>query len=599
MANSKKPLIRLTSREYDTIKEDLINHAKINYEDTVRGFNKGSVNSYYVDIVSYVGDILNYYIDYSTNEMNPLTAFEPRNIIRQAKSRGYKFVRSPSSYGKATLYITVPANASGIGPNTNYIPILRKGSQFTSRGGVPFMLNEDVDFANPSNQIVVATVDQVTGAPTNYAIRAYGQILSGRILQQTFIIGDYEKFKRIRLTDTNISEILRVTDSDGREYYEVQNLSQDVVYKSVVNRDTATNELATNILKPYPVPRRFVVENEPNETYLVFGQGSPSDLDSSTLTDPSAVVMQVYGKDYISDSSFDPKKLIESDKLGIAPVNTTLTVVYRTNGSSGVNAGAGSVRTVESAKVDFGDSSTLSPGVISFVQQSLTVDNDENIIGDVSFPTSEELRRRMIGSYTTQDRAVTSEDYVTAAYAMPGKFGAIKRVSLKRDLSSFKRNLNLYVLCEDAGGSLIAANTAVKKNLKTWLLSKKMINDTIDILDGRIINIGINFEVASTLEANAYDLLERCITALQLKFKDKFDIGEPLLYQDIYRTLNKVEGVADTTKVEIINKNGGIYSDVKYNIRRGRSPDGKILTVPEDAVLEIKFPTIDIRGRVK
>ena len=39
----------------------------------------------------------------------------------------------------------------------------------------------------------------------------------------------------------------------------------------------------------------------------------------------------MHGKDHITDKSFDPNNLISSDKLGVGPANTTLTVIFRTN----------------------------------------------------------------------------------------------------------------------------------------------------------------------------------------------------------------------------------------------------------------------------
>lgn len=600
MPNNKKqrPPIDYTSRDFESIKKDLISYAKRYYGDNVKDFNKASVNSFFVDTVSYVGDILSHYLDYSVNESNPDSAFEPRNLVRHGKFRGYKFNRNPSSHGIATFFISVVANTSGIGPNEDYIPVLRKGTELETVSGNSFILNEDVNFADPNNEVVVATVDDNTGQPLTYAIKAYGRVISGKIDQDTITVGPYTKFPRIKLNDANIAEILSVVDSEGHDYFEVNYLSQDVIYKPILNRDEATKNEVKNILKPHPVPRRYVVEHEVNNTYLQFGYGNSNELSSTEITDPSTTVMNLHGKNYITDESFDPQKLIESDKFGLAPADTNLTITYRLNTSDSVNAASDSITIVTRAFFDFVNEPSLNADLVRQTKSSIAVTNEEYIMGDVSFPSSNELRRKMIDSHATQNRAVTKNDYISIIYRMPPQFGAIKRATILQDENSFKRNLNLYVVSESTSGILIKTNNIIKENLKVWLSDYKMINDTVDILDARIVNLGINFSVTSTIDANLFDLLPRCILALQLKFIDVFDIGEPFLIEDVYKTLNAVDGVSDTTRVDIVEKVGGLYSTSRFNILQNTSPNGKYILPPEDVVFEIRYPSVDIQGEI-
>ena len=128
---------------------------------------------------------------------------------------------------------------------------------------------------------------------------------------------------------------------------------------------------------------------------------------------------------------------------------------------------------------------------ITTVRASLECANDAPIVGSISSPSSEELKYRAYGSFSSQNRAVTREDYLSLIYNMPPRFGGVKRASVALDADSNKINLNIYVLSEDENGNMINSNTTLKNNLKTWIASHKMVNDTVDILDGRIINIGI------------------------------------------------------------------------------------------------------------
>ena len=182
---------------------------------------------------------------------------------------------------------------------------------------------------------------------------------------------------------------------------------------------------------------------------------------------------------------------------------------------------------------------------------------------------------------------------------MPAKFGKIKRVNLEQDRDSFKRNLNLYVLSEDTIGNLTQANTTLKDNLKTWLLNYKMVNDTVDILDAKIINYGVNFEIVPDLDVNRYVLLDNCINILAERMAVKKNIGEAIDIAEIYKILNDIPGVVDTSYVELINKTGGIYSSLYYDINSNLSDDGRFLMIPEDTIAEMLTPTSDITGVIR
>ncbi len=228
MADKKVP-IKYTARDFNSIKNELIDHARRYYPDTVKDFSDSSFASLMLDTVSYVGDVLSFYLDYSVNESLLNTATERKNVMSLARQMGFKVPAKAISYGNVSLYIAVPANASSTGPDSAYIPIIEKNSTFKSTNGQQYILMEDVDFSNTNNRIVVARVDSSTGLPTSYAIKANGKVMSGRFREQVIDIGSFEKFRKIALNSTNITEIISITDLEGHEYYEVDFLSQDVI----------------------------------------------------------------------------------------------------------------------------------------------------------------------------------------------------------------------------------------------------------------------------------------------------------------------------------------------------------------------------------
>ena len=598
MAKKKTP-INYTNRDFSTIKQDLVNHAKRNYPDIYKDFNEASFGSLMLDTVAYVGDIASFYLDYQVNESFLDTAVEYRNVERLSRQQGYKFSGSPTSTGIVSFYIVVPANSTGTGPDLRYAPILRRDSQFSSAGGVPYILIDSVNFANPNNQVAVARVNDSTGVPITYAIKASGRVISGRLVQETFQVGEYQRFRRLFLSLPRVAEVLSVFDSDGNEYYNVDYLSQDIIYKEVTNR-ASTNDTVPAILRPFSVPRRFTVEKDGNLSYLQFGYGSADNLNSqASVAEPSNVVLEMNGKNYISDLDFDPSRLLETDKFGVVPVNTTLTVKYRVNTADNVNSPIGALNVVESPIFSYNNISQLTRNLVNQVNRSLEVYNQDPIIGDVSDPTSEELRIRTKDFFATQNRAVTGTDYEAMVYAMPSKFGSVKRCRILRDPDSFKRNLNLYVLSEDTNGKLTFANSILKDNLKTWLNRVRMINDTIDIIDARIVNLTIDFKIIADSDKNKFDVLNACIANLQERFSEPLLIGEPFYITDVYNILNDTEGTVDAQDVVIGIKNGLEYSDTRFDINSQKSADGRYIKAPENVAFEIKFPSIDIKGTVR
>ena len=597
MANKKKIPIDYTSRDFASIREDLLSYIKRYYPNTYKDFNEASFGSLMVDTVSYVGDILSFYLDYQANESFMDTALEYDNVIRHARQMGYKFGNAPVSYGSCSFYILVPASASSVLPDRRYIPTLRRGTKMTTPGGVVFTLTENVNFAHPDNEIVVAKVD-ANSSPTFYAIKAKGVVVSGELLEHTVEIDDFRRFLKVEVPGQNVTEIVSVFDADGNQYYEVDYLSQNVVFKEIVNRDQNTDTVAS-VLKPFATPRRFVTEYDAGTTYLQFGYGSEEELKTSSVADPSDLVLKVHGKNYVTNTLFDPAKLTRTDKFGVVPSNTSLFIIYRVNTNDNVNVGAKTIKKITDPTLYFQDRINLRPDIIDVIVKSIEVTNEEPITGDITLPSTEEIKRRAVDYFATQNRAVTKQDYVAAVYAMPSKFGAVKRCTVQRDNNDLKRNLNIYVVSENVDATLTATNAAIKNNLKTWLNNMRMVGDTIDILPAKIVNLGIEFEVIAESTENKYSVLNKATAAIvEDMLTTHREIGEPFYITDVFKSLKDVEGLLDVVDVRVVNKTSGRYSDVYPNLEKLTSSDGRFITMPKDHVWEIKYPFVDIVGVV-
>ena len=576
----------------------MVEYARRYYPDTFQDFNEAGFGALMLDTVSYVGDILSFYLDYSVNESFLDTSVENDNILRHGRQMGYRFKGNPSSFGIADFYAIIPASSTGLGPDSDYFPFLRRGSQVRSSSGVSFLLNEDISFGKSSNEVVVARVSSQNGNPTHYAVKASGQIMSGEFREEKITVGTFSKFLKISLSSPYITEIVSVTDAEGNEYVEVDYLSQDVVYKASRNTDSNSSTTPAR-MKEVVAPRRFVIEQLDGTTFIQFGGSNASDTSINPLTNPSQTIIDFHAREFTSDLSFDPTNILGTPSLGVAPANTELTVTYRVNTQSTVNVSANGVSTIVSPIVDFDNISDLDLSKVQEVISSLEVSNEQPINGDVTTPDAEELKIRIYDSFASQKRAVTEQDYRSLVYAMPPQFGAIKRANIVRDPNSFKRNLNIYVISEDANGNLEATNSTIKSNLKTWLNQGRMVNDTIDIIDGKIVNFGIEFTIVGDFETNKFELLSRCIGELENLYQNKLEMGMPFFITDVYNSLNAVDGVVDTVDVKVVNKKGSGYSQTSFNFDNQTSSDGRYINVPSNVVMEIKFPSSDIVGSVK
>tara|TARA_R110000851_G_scaffold103953_1_gene221333 strand:+ start:5005 stop:6801 length:1797 start_codon:yes stop_codon:yes gene_type:complete len=598
MSNKKIP-IRYTHREFDSIRHDLVQHAKRYYPEIIRDFSDASFGAMMLDSTAYVGDMLSFYLDYQVNESFLETATEYNNIVKLGKQLGYKFTGAASSTGMVEFFIVVPANTNGLGPDTKYLPILKQGSQFGSSAGSNFMLTEDVRFDHSKNQVVPAKINDNTGVPTDYAIRAIGKVISGKNITETHSVPGFEKFKKIKLKNSNAAEILTVHDSNGNEYYEVDYLSQNTIYKDVSNR-SSDSDMVPSILRPFIVPRRFVLERDRGSAHIQFGYGSDNELLTPSVADPSSIALDLHGKSYITDDAFDPSKLLGTDKFGVAPSDTNITVTYRVNNSRNINASAGTITKVRDAKFSFDDPTKINKEKARNVQNSLEVSNAMPVTGESTIPTNQELKRRIFDTFATQNRAVTKEDMQATVYSMPAKFGSIKRCYVVKDPNSFKRNLNLYVLSEGTDKNLTKASQTLKENVKVWLNKNKMIHDTVDILDGKVVNYGIEFSALVDPDVNRFEVLNNAIAVLKEKFSEPTFMGEPLYITDIYNILNcSVPGIIDVKKVDIVIKEGGSYSSTRFSVDKAMSPDGRYLEVPLNVSMELKFPNSDIKGTLE
>jgi hypothetical protein len=127
-----------------------------------------------------------------------------------------------------------------------------------------------------------------------------------------------------------------------------------------------------------------------------------------------------------------------------------------------------------------------------------------------------------------------------------------------------------------------------------------MINDSINIKDAYIINIGVNFDIIVAPNFNNSETITRCIDSLTNYFDiDKWQVNEPIILKNLYILLDKVKGVQTVKNVEVVNLTGTSlgYSDFAYDVS-GATVNEVVYPSIDPMVFELKYPNQDILGRV-
>ena len=135
------------------------------------------------------------------------------------------------------------------------------------------------------------------------------------------------------------------------------------------------------------------------------------------------------------------------------------------------------------------------------------------------------------------------------------------------------------------------------ENLKTYLNEFRMLTDGVNIIDGFIINIGVNFDITVYKNFNNREVVLKCIEELKSFFAiENWQFNQTINISDIELTLAMVEGVASVQNLEIVNKCGGSYARNSYDIK-GATKNKIIYPSLDPSIFEVKFPDKDIKGR--
>lgn len=617
--------ISYLGKDFQQIRKNLIDFSKQYFPDSYTDFNESSPGMLFIEMAAYVGDVLSYYADNNLKESLLEQASESGNIFDLAKTLGYTAKNSVPAYVDLDVYQLVPSIGTGddIRPDYDYALSIKSGMRVKQEtGNSIFRTLTDINFNFSSSidttEVTIYETDASTNLPTYYLLKKKIKSVSGDVKTKKFTFNQPIAYDKIALTDSNIINIISVTESDGDAWYEVPYLAQDTIFETVPNLLENDPEFvqyrssSPSLLKLRKTSKRFITRfRSDRKLELQFGSGTSDNNDEEIVPNPDNVGNGLAGFRRSIDVDIDPSNFLYTRTYGQAPSNTTLTVTYTIGNGIQDNVTSNVLTKIDFIEYNDNVNSINSAGVVNFVKNSVSVTNINPAAGAKSFDSLQDIKNNALANFATQNRLVTREDYIIRTYSMPAKFGSIAKAYIVPDDQISQQDLietrvanplamNMYVLGFNSSKQLVALNDAIKTNLKTYLGYYRMMTDAINIKDAFIINMALRFEISVLSNYNSNEVLLQCISSIKNYFNiDSWQINQPIVKSAVQNLIGNIPGVLSVVNVNFENKYDSAqgYSGNTYDLASA-TRNGVIYPSLDPSIFEVKFPNQDIRGRV-
>lgn len=599
--------INYTSRNFAEVRSELINMVRQYYPDIFNDFNDASVGMMLLELNAAVGDMLSFNTDRMFQETQIDFAKERSSILSMARTFGLRVPGKSPSVTIVDFSVLLPVLGDTF--DISYAPIIRAGSQVTGSGKI-FETSSDIDFSSPfttggvPNRIILPNFDS-NGNLINYTITKREMVVNGysKIFKRVINSTDVRPFVEIVLPDKDILSIDSMIQLDGtnfvsnprpeqfldltKRWFEMSALAESDVF--IPDNSVATvNGVSKG--KWVSVTRKFISEyTDLGFTKLILGGGTQDTSSLSDFDTNTALVNQI--GDFINNMS-----------LGVTPTaNTTLFIKYRVGGGSDTNLGTGVLRNLGLVDMSVnGVNNTIN----LTVKNSLRVNNAFPALGGKNEPSVEEIRNLVRYNFSSQNRCVTLKDYETRIATMPGRFG----VPFRSGVFEEQNKIKIYVLGLDSDSKLSnVSNSVLKENISTYLSDYKMLNDYVQVADGRIINLSFQIDLFVEKQIPQSQIISQVISAVQSYLDiNKYSMGDNIYIASLIETINNVGGVTNVIDLRAYNMVGGKYSVneiaqpyLDSTTRQIDLTSDYTLFGESTSMFEIKFPSMDIQVRVK
>jgi hypothetical protein len=555
-----KQQVTYLSRDFTTIREDLIQYLKSFFPEQWQDFNIASPGMALLELNAYVADLLSYVADKKFNELFLDSAQERNSIYRLAKTHGYKVPGVRPAVTVSDFIIEVPATAEG--PDASYLPVYRAGVKIKGAGQI-FETVDEIDFSNDFSEEGIANriIEPILNGNQDlvrYRIVKREKIKAGvtKIFKKEVTADEAGPFFQLTLPDTNVLEITSVIikgsvgltstptfqefNDDTLRFYEVDYLPENKIFEE---DDTEEGVSGIKIGRYKTVEQRFEKEFLPDgRCRLTFGSGAE---DAGAFDSFMTNMTDIINCD--DPTNLNVANLLDNHALGekVEP-NTTIYVKYRAGGGLLSNVGANTLQSVSDINaIILGADATLNQTVI----QSTRANNPIPALGGVGLPLAEEIKHFIAANYAAQNRCVTLEDYISRAQQIPGKFGAPFRIYGKVEDNKVK----MYILSRDGNGKLVTSSTnVIKNNLQRYLVPYRMLNDFVEINDGKVVNLQVETDVLIDRTFNISEVKGNIINTIKNFFNiENWQMNQHIYVSQINDIIRDVPGVINVVDIRL------------------------------------------------
>lgn len=604
--------INYLARDFKSIKEELINFSKKYYPEISNNLDDGSVGSWFIDLLSAVGDDLSYHTDRMYQETNFDTAMLRSTVLNVARANGVKIPGPKCSVCEVELsvYIPVTYGENNSSPNWNYAPLIKRGSCVGNMKYI-FEIMEDVDFASQFNADGVSNrtfspMQNSSGTIVQYKVTktalCYGG--SSKIYTYPLTSDDVYPFMEVILPEQdicNVESIIFKENSESDEipdmfeffideeeyrilnqdistyrYFEVDSLSDQYRFgtkTSFVERNKYDKDYVVDISSPF-VYEDYTETSENGQSSgrtsrYYHGIWKPISQKFITEYTDNNYLKIIFGpgtdvtEEYLQGSKhsqYVSSKIINNHMLGLLPkVGWTMYVLYRTGGGVGANLSKGSINRMLKTNVVFpNEDGALQTEVKNAIIKSIDVINKVRTVGGKDAPSTEEIKFMTKYHIASQNRCVTLKDYKAKLMQIPPKYGCPFRCNVAED----NNKIVLSVLTVDQNGQLSSILPEIMaNNIIEYLSHYKTLGDYIELRSGKIFNLGFEINVFIDKNYIPTDVISKIINTVEDYFDiNKHDMGADIFIGDLEKEITLINGVISLIEMRVYSLYGGIYS---------------------------------------
>lgn len=596
--------INYLARDFQSIKSELIKFSNQYYPELADDYNDSSVGSWFIDLMSAIGDDLSYHTDRMYQETNINSANMRSTVLNIARTNGLKVPGPKASMAEVRISCVLPVDSKNISlPDWRYAPIVARGA-VVSAGNYNFEIQEDVDFGEQfnkdgfSNRTIVPSRNS-NGNITGYTVSKTAIVMNGssKVYKKVLSESDIYPFMEVVLPEQNVMNIESIIFKETSNYsntpsiYEyyideeqyriskesvktyrffecdsladqwrfgtetnidngvVKDIYNPEVYEDYSDLPGNTNN-STSIFRYYrgkwkPLTQKFITEYTDNGYMkIIFGSGIAYD---------EVPAGQTKYADYIAS------KIINNDMLGVLPkAGWTMYILYRVGGGISTNLGPGSINTLGMSSISFKSSTGMTASQKGSVVTSMQVSNISTAIAGKDAPSTEEVKYLVKYNTGAQNRCVTVKDYKVRLMEMPPKYGA----PFRNTVIESNNKIEMSLLGLDSVGKLDSAlPQTLVENILEYMTHYKSINDYLEIKSGKIYNIGISADIFVDKNYTTSDVISNVITKIKEYFDvENHDMGDDIFIGDLQKEITLIDGVISVIEIRVYNIFYGSYS---------------------------------------